>query len=283
MPMGFSEHRIADLNVAICGPPDAPPLVLIHGLGATWRVWQPVLDALADRFRVIAIDLPGFGRSPELPDRSFEFAAVSARITGLLDALSIEQCVLIGHSLGGGVAAWCAAEYPDRVRRLVLVAPAGFRRVNIHPPRARLWRSPIAHRVFRHGLVALTPAVAASRRVRTRAFRGLFYDATTVTRQDAVALLLGSRRGRSTGKAGTLIVRGDLQHRLERLTMPTLLIWGDSDRVVSARPAAELVARIANADLLLLEHTGHMPMHERTEQFVHAVTEFALPHPARLH
>ncbi len=102
-------------------------LILIHGLGTNAKGWIKNIPALAEKFRVIALDLPGYGRSDKgYYDYSMSFYAQV--ITEFMDVLRIENATLVGHSMGGQIAMTAALEYPERVRRLVLISPAGFER-----------------------------------------------------------------------------------------------------------------------------------------------------------
>ena len=102
-------------------------LILIHGLGSYMPAWKMNIDALSDSFRVIALDLPGYGKSTKSADGySIPFFAES--VTMLMDGLGVDQAAIAGHSMGGQIALYLAAMYPDRASQLILSAPAGFER-----------------------------------------------------------------------------------------------------------------------------------------------------------
>jgi 3-oxoadipate enol-lactonase len=124
----------ARLAYKVSGPPDAPPLVLLHGLGDRGASWAPVLDALAARHRVYALDLRGHGDSDWPGTYSFELMA--ADVIGLLDQLGLTAVTLTGHSMGGAVAYRVAMSRPDLVGRLVVVdAPPAMSRELVIPER----------------------------------------------------------------------------------------------------------------------------------------------------
>ena len=102
------------------------PVVLVHGLAERWQVWRPLIPLLARTFRVIALDLPGFGASPPLADGRFPLDAVAERLDATLAELGVERPVLCGHSLGGGVCLHAVARDASRYRAVVLIAPAGL-------------------------------------------------------------------------------------------------------------------------------------------------------------
>lgn len=135
---GIVGHVDADSAVRLAyqasGPPAAPPMVLLHGLGERAASWDPVLDALAARFRVYALDLRGHGDS-DWPG-SYSFGLMAADVAGLLDQLGLSAVTLIGHSMGGAVAYRVATSRPDLVARLVVEdAPPGLRRELVIPER----------------------------------------------------------------------------------------------------------------------------------------------------
>ncbi|MGH3391747.1 MAG: alpha/beta fold hydrolase [Actinomadura sp.] len=135
----MTEHRTVDvggitLAYQVSGPPDAPPLVLLHGRGAGAADWDAVAPAFARHWRVYALDLRGHGRSGWPGEYSLELMRADA--LGFLDALALDRVDLIGHSMGGAVAYLLAAEHPERVDRLVLEdVPAPFPRERTAPAR----------------------------------------------------------------------------------------------------------------------------------------------------
>jgi pimeloyl-ACP methyl ester carboxylesterase len=268
----IEERRAAELNVALCGDVDAPPLVLLHGLAGSWQLWRAVLPALSARFRVVAVDLPGFGRSPAPPGGVYDLAIVAARLERALDALDVGVHALVGHSMGGGVGVAFAAERPQRVARLALISPAGLVATGAVRPS---WRSPAWHRVGREATRLADPALTLSPRLRRLAFARLMDDPATLSGGQARELVRGARRGRSTGPAGIAIVHAGLRDRIHRLTMPVLVVWGERDRVVSPGYARTLAHALPDGRLLLLPATGHLPMVEAPDVLAGALADFA--------
>jgi pimeloyl-ACP methyl ester carboxylesterase len=245
--------------------------VLLHGLGGTWRTWRPSIGGLAERHRVVAFDLPGFGRSRPLPGRTFDLEEVGARVAGALDELGIGAHALAGHSMGGGVAIAYAAARPGRVGHLVLVAPAGIIATGAV---RRAWRSPVWHRVSREATRLAEPLLLVSERARVAAFQRLVHEPSRLGSRLALELVQGSRLGRATGPAGITIVNAGLGDRLDRLTMPTLLVWGADDRVIEPLHAERLADALPDGRLVLLRETGHLPMIERPGEVTAAIRAF---------
>ncbi len=122
------------LAYQVSGPPGAPPMVLLHGLGERGASWAPVLGALAARFRVYALDLRGHGDS-DWPG-SYSFELMAGDVAGLLDRLALGAVTLVGHSMGGAVAYRVAMSRPDLVGRLIVEdAPPALRRELVIPER----------------------------------------------------------------------------------------------------------------------------------------------------
>jgi len=249
------------------GPADAPPVILLHGLGATNASMLPVLADLAVDHRVLAPDLPGFGASaaPSAPYNPPWFAAwVEAfqRVTGSRGA------VLVGNSLGGRVALECGLAHPASVRALVLLTPSpAFRRLRqwvplvryVSPELARL-PMPQSHRLVVEGIRGMfsdpdrlprpwydAAADEAVRVLRSRAHRVAFFSAARqIYLEDAY------------GKNG-------FWHRLPGLLPPALFVWGDRDRLVPSSFARHVADSLPSAGQIVMEDCGHVPQFEHPE------------------
>ena len=265
----LEQQRVGALEVVLAGDPGAPPLVLLHGLGASWRVWRAAIPHLAPAFRVVVPDLPGFGASPPMPDGTFDIDRVCDVLAATLAELGIERHALAGHSLGGGCSIAYAGRRPDRVHRLALVSPAGLIATGAVRPS---WRYPALHAVSRALARVVGPRVAGSRRLRRNALGGLVYDPLALSDQQVRDLVDGSRMGRSTPQAGTAIVYAGLADRLPSLKMPTLVVWGADDQVVSSRNGPRLVGLLPDGRLVTIPRCGHMPMMEHPAEVASAIS-----------
>jgi pimeloyl-ACP methyl ester carboxylesterase len=217
-----------------------PPLVLIHGLAGSGEWWRRNLPALSAAFRVTAIDLPGFGGTHR--DARLVLDAAPAQVATLLDELGIERAHVMGHSMGGLVAGGLAAEFPARVDRLVLV-DAGFVSLDPHrrhritgPLKTLPWTSP-----------SLLPVILRD-----------------VVRSGPVRMALAT--------AETL--RQDWGHKLPAIAAPTLVVWGERDRICNPRIGEQLAAIIPDARLVMIRGAGHNPMWEKQPEFDQAVLAF---------
>jgi pimeloyl-ACP methyl ester carboxylesterase len=250
------------LHVAEAG--QGPALVLLHGLSATHANWEYTMPAFADRWRVIAPDLPGHGRSAK-PDAPYTIDFYAGVIRSLGRELGIEEAVVIGNSLGGQIAAEIALAYPTWTRALVLVAPAGGFGAGL---RAVRW---VIGAGARPGVLRLAlpwalercmsdrslPACGERRRLLQERLTSADYPdfARAVTRSLVGAIAAG-------------------RQPLRQLAQPTLLVWGRADRLVAFSGSRRLLREVPHARLAVLERCGHLPMLEQPEPFNRAVADF---------
>lgn len=245
-----------------------PPLLLVHGMGGRWATWLANIPTLGEHYRVIAVDLPGFGGSEPLP-RGADFTAYVDVLLGLLDELGIPSVAVFGHSLGGLVSLTFAELAPERVRCLVLVSGGGaalsrtrlaaiqavFRvlRVLFAAPGARwlLRRPPVSRALLR-------PAVHDPRVVPDELVQVMIPASITPGFMDAIRL----------GGAGLRTLD------LARVTAPVLLVWGREDRILPLATAQELLSSLAAGRLVVLDEVGHCAMFEAPEEFHELAEEF---------
>lgn len=251
------------------------PLLLLHGIGRSLEDWTEQIERLSGRFYVIAVDLPGFGRSARR-DGPADLATVADGVAGALAALDEDRpCHVIGNSLGGAVAMQLLASHPDLVASLILVNSAGF-----GAEVTALLRMLSLPGIGRRLATRSTPAGARLME------RRLFADPSLATRERIDhALSIAAQPG--TGEfllemanhLGTM--RGVRpQWRTELLAAvaahprPTLLIWGDRDRILPAAHLGAAHRQFPDAQVHLFTATGHMPQIERADEFADLITAF---------
>jgi pimeloyl-ACP methyl ester carboxylesterase len=255
---------------------EGPPLLLLHGISDNSETWLPVMDALARRHTVIAPDLLGHGSSDK-PRADYSVAAFSNGVRDLLDVLGVEQATVVGHSLGGGVAAQFAYQYPERVERLALVSSGGVaREVSAVLRLAAAPLSEFALWPFR------LPGAGLAQRLGTEVLRrsghDLGRDADDLQRvlsrlPDAAA------RGAFTRTLRAVVDwRGQLVTMLDRCylaeTMPVLIIWGDHDGVIPVHHAHVAHAAMPTSELVIFDGAGHFPHHSDPDRFVAELRRF---------
>ncbi len=245
---------------------EGEPIVFLHGLLASSASWQDVLDRAAAGRPAIAVDLPGFGCSDRPWPNDYTVVGQARSLLRYFDARGIRRAALVGNSLGGALALFLAAEHPERVSALVLVDPA-TPEAGI-PWTVRVLRAPLAGEAAL--AFALRPFVAVWLK------RGLYSRASRVTDRE-IDDAWRPLKIRGTRRAALAAIRTDPKayRGLEgRVRVPTLVLWGERDRLLSPRDAERVCASIAGAILVKVPDAGHLPQRERPEAFAAAVAEF---------
>ncbi len=240
-------------------------LVLIHGIGGDADDWAFCLDALASSHRVIALDLPGFGRSDK-PLIDYTIAGFVEMLERFLRNLGIERAALIGHSLGGWIAATYALTFPHRVDKLVLLDAAG------------VWGNMTALPVDLH-----VSTLAHLREI----FQFLFYDKTLAT--DAlIEFAYGQHLERNDGYTIDSILqntrdgRERLDERISALTVPTLVLWGENDAMIPLAIGRRIHELVPSSQLEVIPQCGHLPNLEKPAQLVEHLLKFVARDEGRL-
>jgi pimeloyl-ACP methyl ester carboxylesterase len=235
------------------------PLVLIHGIGHTWRAWRPMLPLLERDFDVLAVDLPGFGRSPALPpDIEPIPEALADTVEQAMDDAEFDQAVLCGNSLGG----WVALELARRGRatRVVAISPAGLQH-----KREKGWGRNVLRAM--HWFARHTPARDAI--LRNRLGRTLFAGGTMarpwrLDPDDAVEQ--AALFAQAPGFHATLPHTFDRQPRgLNEIEVPVAILWGTRDLILLPRQGRRFERAIPGSELFYLKGLGHTPMADDPE------------------
>ena len=259
------------VHVLDTGAGSGAPVLFVHGLGGRWQNWLENIPRLARRRRVVAFDLPGFGRSQTL-NGAVTIPAYAAVADRLCDLLELEPAVVVGNSMGGFVAAELALRFPERVERIALVSAAAVSIADFNPlPASALL-----------GVLARTPlggasgmrAVLARRRARHLAFATVVRHPTLIA-LDVLAELAAGRGAAGLGPALEAMIRHDRRAELHRIAVPALIVHGREDMLVPVEDSIWLADTLPDARLELLEDTGHLPMLERPVRFNEALLRFA--------
>jgi pimeloyl-ACP methyl ester carboxylesterase len=240
-----------------------PPLLFVHGLAGCWQNWLENIPRFAATHRVIAVDLPGFGASPMAPER-ISIPGYARFLDTLCEALALDAAAVVGNSMGGYVAAELAISSPQRVERLMLVSAAGITAEHLHRDGvmagARVVAAVTTRAVSRHERLARRPGL---RRI------ALSFP---VHHPDRLSAPLAHELMRGSGTPGFLpameaIMEHRISERLPQIDCPTLVMWGEQDRVIPVRDAERFGALIPDARVVILPDTGHVAMLERPERF----------------
>lgn len=252
----------------------APPLVLLHGFGASVYSWREVMPALAEQHRVYAYDRLAFGLT-ERPtewkgDNPYTRSASLAQLEELLQTWQVESPILIGNSAGGTLAIAYTLAHPDAVHALILVSPAVGNGGSPYSNLGWLLQTPQLQRI---GPLLVRGIQRSGLELVDQAWH-------TPAKQPPDTLPLYTKPLQaenwdfalwqySTASAGTT-----LNTQLSDLNLPVLVITGDDDRVVPTQSSIKAAGQIPNASLVVLPNCGHVPQEECPEAFLTAVNEF---------
>ncbi len=251
-----------------------PTFILLHGFGASLFSWHEVTDPLSEFGTVIAYDRPAFGlterplvwdgESPYGPQAQVDI------VIGLMDKLNIEKAILVGNSAGGTVSMQVALQYPERVEALILVDAAVYAGGG-----APSWSRPI---LKTPQMNHVGPLIARQLQAQGVEFiKTAWHDPSKIT-QDIFDGYQKPLQIENWDKAlWQLTVASEesgLIERLAEITMPTLVITGDDDRIVPTEQSLRLADELPNAELKVIAQSGHLPHEEKPVEFMQAVIEF---------
>jgi pimeloyl-ACP methyl ester carboxylesterase len=245
------------------------PLVLLHGNLASTFTWKDVFDPLSQQFRVIAVDLKGFGFSGK-PDGDYTRRAQGDLVVRLLDHLKIDRAILCGSSMGGEVSVNAAVRRPDRVSALILVDSGG---VTVGGggsvvPAVTEWP------VIGPAIAAL--ALTSDSLVRD-GLRMNFYDDSMVTDEQVAAHYrpLKTRNGqRAAYLARAQAAINPIEPEINKIKQPTLIVWGAEDEIIPLEAGRRLNSLIAGSRLVVFDKCGHLPHSEMPVRFMGEVRSF---------
>lgn len=244
---------LARTHVLVSGPADSPPLILIHGAGMNALAWINQVEPLSRQFRVYAVDLPGQSGLSDAVRMPMTGSGVADWMAALCDGLELGTVSVCGGSLGGWVALKFASAYPNRVDKLVLVAPGGV--VNVNWPK----------------FVSLLPAVVTGRMDSYRRFVQMM--SVREIAEDVLDFLVRMIMSTPVTKAVVPLVLGE--DVLRHVRAPMLVVLADHDEIFPLQP---LKARAEHcwpgARIVTIENCGHMIPHDRPDVFLREVTQF---------
>ena len=244
------------------------PVICLHGTGPganAWANFRPNAGALAERFRTLLVDLPRFGRSEKVVVKAPRLDYLSGVIRGLMDGLGIERAHFVGNSMGAQVAIKLAIDTPDRVGRMVLVAPA-----------------PIAHSVFAPMPTETVRMIAEyyggqgpSPEKMRLLMRSLVYDPASLSDE-----LIRERYEASVDPEVLAVNKAphwahqSLEHELDRARGPVLLVWGQDDRASPLDHALVMLRKMPQARLHVFARCGHSVQLEYPKEFNRLALDF---------
>jgi len=246
-----------------------PPLIMLHAAGTSGRIWWQHVPRLAQRFRVLTIDLPGHGQSPR-PKEPLSIEGMSAELYQTLQTLNLPQVHLVGLSLGGMVAQMLSVDHPSSVRSLTLCDTT----CEIGPPQAQVLEER-ARAVEEGGMPAIVKSTLE------RWFSPLFFTShpDVVTEVEKLLLAADPIVNAQTWRA---IAKLNVMSRLEKLHLPALVMNGSLDNSIPPG-AGERLANVLGARLVELPGCAHMAPLEAPERFIELLESFLLNDEAATH
>jgi pimeloyl-ACP methyl ester carboxylesterase len=265
---------------------DGPLIVLVHGMAGSAATWDRVIPALAERFAVLALDLPGHGSSAKPADGDYSLGSFASVVRDLMMTLGHDRGTIVGQSLGGGVAMQFAYQFPSRCERLVLVGSGGLGRDV----------SPLLRILALPGVEFLYPVIFAPvlrdagrgvlgglRRIglRPSAYVDQIWQGyESLTESEARAAFARTLRS-------VVDVTGQRVSARDRLPLarnvPILILWGADDAIIPSTHATDAAATLPNSRVEIFERVGHFPHCEDPDRFIRVLTDFiASTQPARI-
>ena len=256
------------------GDPAAPPVVMIHGYTASVYSWRSSAPLIAEAgFRVVLVDLIGFGYSDKPRHFEYTIEAQARMVTRFMDRLGLGQAIVVGSSYGGAVATTIALDYPERVEKLVLVDAVINDDLRSHPL-LRLASVPGIGEV-------VTPFIADSRALLKHRMSGTLArgNAHMIT-EDRIQSILRPLRAADGHHSLLATSRNWRANRITSdahlITQPTLIIWGEEDTVTPLEHGYLLRDALPGSRLLVLKNCGHVPQEENAPLFSKLVAEFCV-------
>ena len=261
--MGMRVHYRFEGN-----PTDSTPLVLVHGTSSSLHTWDSIVPAFRSNRRILRMDLPGFGLTGPSPDREYSLGAYHRMLDSLFDQLGIRRCVLGGNSLGGMIAWTYALHDSNRIKGLVLIDAAGYPRGKEEGNIGfKLAAMPGVGRV----LSKFTPTILIRKSLEGSYGNPALISDKLVDRYYDLLL----REGNREAMIDMFSSRRPAQHdRISSIRKPTLIIWGDQDRLIDVSNAYRFQNDIPGSRLLIIPGSGHVPMEESPKEVIGGMMAF---------
>jgi len=236
-----------------------PPLILVHGVMVTGEMFEPVIDQLATRYRVVIPDLRGHGRSRALPP-PYTVGRLAADLSNLLDHLSIDSASVLGYSQGGAVAQQLVLDYPKRCSRLVLACTYAFNMATFR------------EKMEGHLVPLLIGMLGMRRFAKLVISQGL--KQVSKERADRVVGLIADQDPKLMASAWRGAMAFDSRRRLAEITCPTLVVAGSADEAVPLHHAKMLHDGIAGSQLVVIDGADHALIWARPDELVRVAEGF---------
>ncbi len=249
------------------GKRSSQAVVLLHGFGSSLQTWDDWAPELEKDFRVVRLDLAGFGLTGASLDHDYTDQADVQRLVNFLDKLGVQRLILVGHSMGGRIAWNFASAFPNRVQKLILLAPDGFpspgQALGARPYDA----GPVAHLIkyfMPKFLVkkSLEPAFFEPNKIKEELL-DRYYD---LLRAPTVRQAILERMEQT--------INSDPVPKLIKITAPTLLLWGEGDKMIPSSNSSDYKKSIPNSEVIILPNASHLLQEENSQTSLAYVLKF---------
>lgn len=252
---------------------DCPAIILLHGSNASLQTWKPLVERLSGEYRIITYDQPGHGLTGPHPRNDYTAAGMFEALNAVANAARLDHFYLGGNSMGGWVSWRYALAYPERIDGLILIDAAGtpLREGEAPPPLNlgfRLMKNPF----LRPLLEQITPRDLVAKSILDSTENDEIVNDAMIDRYWELLRFPGNRR--ATAYRAAADREENYADRLNQIAAPTLVIWGAQDKLIHATAAETFAEKIANADVVILEGVGHMPMEEAPDATANAIRRF---------
>jgi pimeloyl-ACP methyl ester carboxylesterase len=252
------------------GSRGGPVLVLVHGSNASLFTWEPWAKRLGDQFRVVSIDMPGHGLTGAVPNHDYSQEGMVRFVKEVTDKLGLAKFAIAGNSMGGGIAARFAEEYPRSVSALILVDAGGMpgKSGDRIPLAFRLARIPVVNQILLH----ITPRSLVSEGLNDAIVRKEIINARMIDSYWDFARMAGTRE--ATLERFSLNWDDAVRRHIADIKAPTLILWGAQDHLIPVEAAHEFQRAIPGSRLIIYPGTGHIPQEEVADQSAADVRAF---------
>jgi len=252
------------------GSRGGPVLVLVHGSNASLFTWEPWAKRLGDQFRVVSIDMPGHGLTGAVPNHDYSQEGMVRFVKEVTDKLGLAKFAIAGNSMGGGVAARFAEEYPANVSQLILVDAGGMpgKGGDRIPLAFRLARVPILNQILLH----ITPRSLVTEGLNDAIVHKEIIDDRMIDTYWDFARMQGTRQ--ATMERFGLNWDDAVRKHIADIKAPTLILWGAQDHLIPVEVAQEFHSAIPGSKLIVYPATGHIPQEEVADQSAADVRAF---------
>jgi abhydrolase domain-containing protein 6 len=255
--------KIDKFNINYIDYGQGPVILLLHGIGASLYIWRYLIKPLSLNYRVVAIDLPGFGQSSKIVSESYGLEDQAQRVNQFLTSLNIKEYYLIGSSMGGSIGLWLCTHFSNQVKKAIFLAPATNKKI------------------FFVNLT-LIPFAASASKLLSAKWIALF-QSLVVYNQDLVTVestkeyfkpYKDKNATRTFIKASGLLRDKRMPVCFKNNPVASKIIWGQYDRLVKLKFVQELLKNLKNSELIIDDKSGHHSMEDNPELVFKTVGQF---------